>query len=68
MRLDRTGDLILDTDLSEIVHKKPLIYQVIGGNTGALPGNVTLSLLNDIVTNINEDFDTGKIDRGFVLP
>jgi len=43
-----------------------LANQVLGG--AALPSGLTFDNLNDIVTNINEDFDAGAIDRGYLLP
>jgi hypothetical protein len=43
--------------------------QAIGGG-GLTKNSVTLTFdqLNDIITNINQDFDRGTTDNGFVLP
>jgi hypothetical protein len=43
-----------------------LANSVLGG--GTLPAGLTLAQLNDIVTNISEDYESGKVDRGFLLP
>ena len=45
-----------------------LANDALGGNLTGMPAGLTLDNLNDIVTNINEDFDAGAIDRGYVLP
>lgn len=39
---------------------------VLGGETTALPSGVTVSDLNDVVTRINEDYDNGTVDRGYL--
>ena len=59
---------IVDGDLEgqTVQQVLDLANSVLGG--GPLPAGITLNELNDIVTSINENFDGGKIDRGFVLP
>jgi hypothetical protein len=43
-----------------------LANQVIGGNTAALPSGLTVSDLNAIVSQINENFVDGTTDNGFL--
>lgn len=46
-----------------------LANAVLGGNTAALtPYSMTVSQLNEVVTAINENFDDGKINGGFLVP
>jgi len=45
-----------------------LANQVLGGNTAALPAGVSLSMLNDVMTRINENFDNGTTNNGFLVP
>ena len=42
--------------------------EVLGGNTAALPAGVSLSMLNDVMTRINENFDNGTTNNGFLVP
>ncbi len=51
-----------------VQHVLDLANEVLGGNAGMLPAGLTIDSLEDIVTNINEDFDAGAIDRGYLLP
>ncbi|MCW3052239.1 MAG: Ig family protein, partial [Chthonomonadales bacterium] len=39
---------------------------VLGGNTAALPSGLTVSGLNDIVTNINQNYDNGTTDNHYL--
>jgi hypothetical protein len=43
-----------------------LANKVLGGNKCALPCGVSISDLNSIVTSINENFDGGKVNKGFL--
>lgn len=43
-----------------------LAEQALGG--GALPSGVTFSALNDVMTRINENFDNGTSNNGFLVP
>jgi hypothetical protein len=45
-----------------------LANQVLGGNTAALPAGVTLSDLNEIVGRIDDNYDSGREDEGFLIP
>ena len=65
-----TGLFVVDGPLAgqSVQQVLDLANQVLGGNVAALPAGLTLDNLNDIVTNINEDFDGGAIDRGYLLP
>ncbi len=42
--------------------------QVLGGNTGALPSGMSTSGLNDVITRINENFDNGTTNKGYLVP
>lgn len=39
---------------------------VLGGNTAALPAGASISTLNDVITSINENFDEGRRNNGFL--
>jgi hypothetical protein len=43
-----------------------LANRVIGGETSALSSGLSLSELNGIVTSINENYDNGTVDQGFL--
>jgi len=43
-----------------------LANTVLGGNTAALPSGLTVSGLNDIVNALNNNFDNGTINNGYV--
>ena len=45
-----------------------LAHAVLGGNVGALPAGCTVSDLNNVVANINQNFDGGWTDQGFLIP
>jgi hypothetical protein len=44
-----------------------LANTVLGGNTMALPPGVSLSDLNNVVDSINNNFDEGTQNKGFLL-
>ncbi|MDQ2667484.1 MAG: hypothetical protein M3Z05_15925 [Gemmatimonadota bacterium] len=41
---------------------------VIGGNTGALPAGVSISDLNNVIGSINNNFDGGSTNNGYLTP
>ena len=43
-----------------------LANQVLGGNISLLPKGMSISNLNDIITKMNENFDGGTIDLGYL--
>jgi hypothetical protein len=43
-----------------------LANQVLGGNTGALPAGLTVSGLNDILDAINQNYDSGTNNGGYL--
>jgi len=43
-----------------------LANKVLGGETGDLPKGVTVSAVNEAATKINENFDNGTVDQGFL--
>jgi hypothetical protein len=43
-----------------------LANKVLGGSTCSLPYGLSVSGLNDIVTAINENFDGGTVDHGYL--
>ncbi len=43
-----------------------LANTVLGGNTAALPSGLTLADLNDVVDEINRNFDNGKADKHYL--
>jgi len=45
-----------------------LANSVLGGNVGALPAGVTLSDLNNVVDLINNNFDGGTTNNGYLTP
>ena len=45
-----------------------LANKVLGGNTAALPAGVSISTLNDVMTRINENFDNGTTNNGYLVP
>ncbi len=44
-----------------------LANQVLGGNTAALPVGISISDLNDVVDAINNNFDNGTINLGYLI-
>ena len=44
-----------------------LAMNVLGGDLSGLPAGLTISGLNDIVTKINENFDNGSVNNGFLI-
>ena len=44
-----------------------LAMNVLGGDLSGLPAGLTISGLNDIVTKINENFDNGTVNNGFLI-
>jgi hypothetical protein len=42
--------------------------QVIAGNTSALPSGMTVSSLNDLISNINQNYDGGTTNNGLLIP
>lgn len=45
-----------------------LANRVLGGDTSALPAGVNVSALSDVMTRINENFDNGTTNNGFLVP
>ncbi len=45
-----------------------LANKVLGGNTGALPAGCSISDLNNVVDKINNNFDGGTQNLGFLVP
>jgi len=45
-----------------------LANQVLAGNTSALPSGMSVSRLNDQMTRINENYDNGTTNNGFLVP
>ena len=43
-----------------------LANTVLGGNTAALPTGLKLSELNDVLDDINRNFDNGKADKHYL--
>jgi hypothetical protein len=44
-----------------------LAMNVLGGDLSGLPAGLTIAGLNDIVTKINENFDNGTVNNGFLI-
>ena len=44
-----------------------VLMNVLGGDLSGLPAGLTISGLNDIVTKINENFDNGTVNNGFLI-
>ena len=42
--------------------------RVLGGDLAALPPGMSISALNDVMTRINENFDNGTTNNGFLVP
>lgn len=42
--------------------------RVLGGDLTALPSGMSISALNDVMTRINENFDNGTTNNGFLVP
>ena len=40
---------------------------VLGGNLGALPAGMTVSDLNDVLDKVNNNFDEGQVNKGYLL-
>lgn len=58
--LDKTGNLVLSTDLGKITEKKPIAYQLLNGKLSAIPCKFILK--KDIVS-----FELGKHDENATL-
>ncbi len=58
--LDKTGNLILSTDLGKITEKKPIAYQLLNGKLSAIPCKFILK--KDLVS-----FELGKHDENATL-
>ena len=41
---------------------------VLGGNTGVLPAGVSISDLNNVVDTINNNYDNGTTNNGYLAP
>ncbi len=44
-----------------------LANEVLGGDLSNMPNGTTLSDLNDVITNINENYDNGTADSGYLV-
>lgn len=64
------ADLRLSKDLAgwTVAQVLTLAQTVLGGNKGALPSGVDLNKLKDICKRINENYEKGTNDRGYLTP
>jgi gliding motility-associated-like protein len=60
MQLDKRGNLVIDTELGQIIEQKPYAYQIIHGNMVEVPCSFVL-------TRNNLSFSIGKYDPSFQL-
>jgi hypothetical protein len=60
-----TGNLLAGSTVAQVL---ALANQVIAGNLSALPSGVSVSTLNDVVSRINQNYDNGTTNNGFLVP